>query len=183
MSSAVLCTVCTCRSLSGEKQPRHPDGHLSSVSFTEYDNDKAVHYQEGTMATKRAKSTKTHAGQTHSPSTGALAEQVQSGTPLDTTTRDTEGRTPLHLAAFFGYLAIVRNLLLQQADVEARDNCERTPGHWSAYKGHLDVIKLLVESGADVNARDAGGRTWLRMALIGRQPAVEALLRVHGAVL
>ncbi|MHB0938559.1 MAG: ankyrin repeat domain-containing protein [Armatimonadota bacterium] len=105
------------------------------------------------------------------------------GAPLDITTRDAEGRTPLHLAAFFGYAETVHKMLLQLADVNARDDGERTPGHWPAYKGHLEVMTLLLESGADVNARDTGGRTLLRMAMIGRKPAMEELLRVHGAVL
>lgn len=134
------------------------------------------------MATKRAKSTKA----TKSVATRTLASKVEESmpiAPLDITTRDIEGRTPLHLAAFFGYARSVSMLLKQQADFDARDNCQRTPGHWPAFKGHLEIIKLLVESGADVNARDTEGRTWLRMALIGRQPAVEVLLRMHGAVL
>lgn len=133
------------------------------------------------MATKRAKSTKTSTAKKRS----SAAEKVQiiPGAPMDITTRDPEGRTPLHLAAFFGYAATVYKMLMQQADVNARDNCQRTPGHWSAYKGHLEVIKMLMEYGVDVNARDSEGRTMLRMALIGRQPVIEELLRVHGAVL
>lgn len=123
------------------------------------------------MVKKRTKATK------------ASATQSDSRAPLDITTRDTEGRTPLHLAAFFGYAATVKKMLQQLADVNARDDGERTPGHWPAYKGHLDVIRMLLESGADVNARDTGGRTLLRMAIIGRQGPMEELLRVHGAVL
>jgi ankyrin repeat protein len=105
------------------------------------------------------------------------------GVPFDITTRDPEGRTPLHLAAFFNYPVMVRKMLQQQADVSARDNEQRTPGHWPAFKGHLDVIKMLLEFGADLNARDTAGRTLLRMAIIGRQSLTEEFLRVHGAVL
>ena len=137
------------------------------------------------MTTKSAKSTKTSTLQPKSVSTRARAVPVQpaSTAPLDVTTRDAEGRTPLHLAAFFGYPAMVRKMLQQEANVNARDNSQRTPGHWSAYKGHLEVVKTLVEFGADINARDSEGRTLLRMAIIGRQPAIEMLLRVNGAVL
>ena len=102
---------------------------------------------------------------------------------LDITTRDAEGRTPLHQAAFLGHSITVHRMLEQQADTNARDAGERTPGHWSAFKGHLDIIRMLMESGTDANARDAGGRTLLRMAIIGRQTAMETLLRLHGAVL
>jgi cytohesin len=99
---------------------------------------------------------------------------------IDVATRDADGRTPLHQAAFHGYIATVRQLLQQEAEVNARDDQQRTPGHWSAFKGHLSVIKALMDSGADINARDAAGRTWLKMAVIGQKPEVEQFLREHG---
>jgi ankyrin repeat protein len=102
---------------------------------------------------------------------------------LDITTCDAEGRTPLHLAAFRGYAVTVRKMLLQHADANARDHTQRTPGHWSSFKGYLDIVTMLVASGADVNARDSEGRTLLRMAVIGRQTAVESFLNQHGATL
>jgi ankyrin repeat protein len=103
--------------------------------------------------------------------------------PLDVTTRDADGRTPLHWAAYYGYANTVRKMLQQQAEVEARDHQQRTPGHWCAFKGHLAVVKLLVEAGADVNARDAEGRTWLKMAVIGQQADVENFIRMRGGQL
>ena len=137
------------------------------------------------METKRARSTKAGGANAKTGATRASAPKVQSEptAPLDTTTRDPEGRTPLHLAAFFGYASTVHKLLEQQADFNARDNSQRTPGHWSAYKGHLEVVKMLMEFGADINARDTEGRTLLRMAIIGRQIAIQELLRGHGAIL
>ena len=136
------------------------------------------------METKRTKATK--AGGTSAKTIASRARakvEAEPAAPMDITTRDPEGRTPLHLAAFFGYSATVHKLLEQQADFNARDNSQRTPGHWSAYKGHMEVIKMLMEFGADINARDTEGRTMLRMAVIGRQTAIEALLRGHGAIL
>lgn len=112
--------------------------------------------------------------------TAVASEPTAPVLDIDVTTRDPEGRTPLHTAAFHGYIATVRKLLQQQAEVDARDNQERTPGHWCCFKGHLNVVKELVEHGADVNARDAAGRTLLKMAMIGQQTAVEEYLRARG---
>jgi ankyrin repeat protein len=133
------------------------------------------------MAVKHTKQTKARIAQLKSTISGQSKSAPVA--PLDVTTRDPEGRTPLHLAAFFGYHVMVRNMLQQQAEVDARDNAQRTPAHWSAFKGHLEVMKALVEFGADVNARDGEGRTLLRMAIIGHQPVIEEMLRVRGAVL
>ena len=102
---------------------------------------------------------------------------------IDIATRDADGRTPLHLAAFHGYIATVRQLLQQEAEVNARDDQQRTPGHWSSFKGHLNVVKALVDGGADINARDDAGRTWLKMAVIGQKPDVEQFLRDRGGEL
>ncbi|MHB0938778.1 MAG: ankyrin repeat domain-containing protein [Armatimonadota bacterium] len=120
------------------------------------------------MATTKSRSTKT------------IPLAVSSKAPVDVTARDAEGRTPLHEAAFHGYIATVRQLLQQQAEVNARDDQQRTPGHWCAFKGHLHVVKALVDGGADINARDAQGRTWLKMAIIGQKSDVEKYLREQG---
>lgn len=133
--------------------------------------------------TKRAKTTKPSVARAKKPMSAAARARSMPLAPVDLASRDPEGRTPLHVAAFFGYASSVYRMLEQHADVNARDNGERTPGHWSAYKGYQDVVKLLIDSGADINARDADGRTWLRMAIIGQKTDMEAMLRAQGAVL
>ncbi len=122
------------------------------------------------MATKR------RSAAANSPKTPAVKYQE----PMDVLTRDDDGRTPLHLAAYYGLIDTVRAMLVQDAEVDARDHQQRTPGHWPAFKGHLAVVKLLIDHGADVNARDAEGRTWLRMAMIGQRPDIETFLRDRG---
>ncbi len=107
-------------------------------------------------------------------------ETPEPAAPVDVTTRDADGRTPLHWAAFYGYTTTVRTMLQQQADVNARDNQQRTPGHWASFKGYMAIVKMLVAAGADVNARDEAGRTMVAMAQIGRQTEVETYLRENG---
>jgi ankyrin repeat protein len=111
----------------------------------------------------------------------ATAAAARPDTPLDTTTRDSVGRTPLHQAAFHGYADTVRRLLAQQAEVDARDDAGRTAAHWAAFKGHVNILQTLLAGGADVNAQDNAGRTPLKMALAGEKETAEVFLRERGA--
>jgi ankyrin repeat protein len=64
------------------------------------------------------------------------------------------GRAPLHLAAWFGLLAIVQELIVQGADVNIRDYLKETPLHWAARKGNVTIAQELIGRGADVNATE-----------------------------
>ena len=70
---------------------------------------------------------------------------------------DEAGSTPLHHAAGFGNLAIMKALLAQGAAVNARNRRASTPLHWAI----LDEakVRLLLDAGADKNARQADGRS------------------------
>ena len=67
--------------------------------------------------------------------------------------------TSLHLAAYFGVLAVARLLLEQGADVTAAATNESTPLSYAAANGHEAVVKLLLEKGAELETRDSDGRT------------------------
>jgi ankyrin repeat protein len=58
------------------------------------------------------------------------------------------GYTPLHIAAHFGHVAIIRFLLSSGASVDSRTNVGYTPLHQAAQQGHTQVINLLLENKA-----------------------------------
>lgn len=77
---------------------------------------------------------------------------------------DTDGRTPLHVAAEMGNLPMAEVLLEAGADVNARDNLEYTPLHLAANTGNVPMVQTLMIAGADVNEKDTDGRTLLHVA-------------------
>ncbi|KAJ4854426.1 ankyrin repeats (3 copies) domain-containing protein [Trichoderma breve] len=57
----------------------------------------------------------------------------------------TAKNTPLHIAAKFGYTAIVELLLSKGVDVRLEDSSGNTAIQLSASAGHLDVLRILLE--------------------------------------
>lgn len=96
---------------------------------------------------------------------------------------DSDGATPLHVAAHEEDRDGVETLLANDADVDAVD-CEGwTPLHVAAQtNASTDVIEMLLNYGADVNARDYQARTPLYYARDAGYPEVMQLLREHGAI-
>lgn len=81
---------------------------------------------------------------------------------------DNQGRTPLILASFRGYLEVVR-VFTQHMDMEPEglddgDNLGWTALHHAARQGHEDVVAWLVERGAQADSREEEGRTPLVLA-------------------
>jgi ankyrin repeat protein len=56
------------------------------------------------------------------------------------------GELPLHAAANFGHLQVVKYFIEQsEVLVDEVDNEKRTALHLAAARGHLDVVKYLLE--------------------------------------
>ena len=56
------------------------------------------------------------------------------------------GGTPLHTAAEFGHLDIVKYLIEEcHCDLEAKDRYRNTPLHQAVRFGHLNIVKYLIE--------------------------------------
>jgi ankyrin repeat protein len=104
---------------------------------------------------------------------------------------------PLHSAAWYGDLEMVRALLNYKADhANARADFDWTPMHYvsegcltsaipNIYQSLPDVARLLLEHGADVNAQSLGnydpGSTPLHITVERNRPEVVCVLLEHGA--
>jgi ankyrin repeat protein len=82
--------------------------------------------------------------------------------------RNSNQRTPLHLAALGGSTEVCRMLIEAGAAVEAQDDQQETPLHVAAQEGHVEVCRVLIEAGAAVEAPAARQCTPLHLAALGR---------------
>ncbi len=113
------------------------------------------------------------AGQTQS----VLAKLNENPDLLET--RNGDGWTPLHLAAFFGSPELINALLDQGAEVDARSGnaMTNTPLHAAVAGGKAENVEALAKRGADLNAQQNGGWTALHgAAQSGNREMVEVLI-------
>ncbi len=87
----------------------------------------------------------------------------------------------LHDAARSGDMAMLRQALADNPNVNETDNDLLTPLHWACARGHHGVARSLLDAGALVNCPDRSGRTPLNYAVDGRHLVIEQLLRSVGA--
>lgn len=90
--------------------------------------------------------------------------------------KDEEGDTPLHYAAFAGRLDLTAFLLENGADVNACDEDLLTPLHAAAMNGHVSVAERLLAANASVSAKDKSGRTPAELASAERYKKLAELL-------
>ena len=84
---------------------------------------------------------------------------------LDVNAKSEAGLTVLHVAAYWGDLGLVKELIGKGADVNAKDESGWTLLHLAAGSGNLSLVKYLVEEkNLDVNAKDKSGWTVLYSA-------------------
>jgi ankyrin len=70
-----------------------------------------------------------------------------------------KGDTPLHAAACWNYIDIVKLLISNGADVNRTNNLGQTPSHYSVAFRHYDITQILLNSGADPNIKTSDGMT------------------------
>lgn len=110
-----------------------------------------------------------------------VRELLDAGAAVADMTSD--GFTPLHYAAFFGYPDLARLLIERGAplDATAKNDMHVTPLHSAAAGRHGEVAHLLIDAGADVRAAQQHGWTALHAAAQHGDAALAAALVEHGA--
>lgn len=93
---------------------------------------------------------------------------------------NTDGRTPLHMAAQSNRMEAAL-ILLQEGALMSRDRWGRTPLHDSAMSGHKDMTSLLLDSNAYVELEDQVKRRPLHYAARYGHMSVVKLLLGRGA--
>jgi ankyrin repeat protein len=111
----------------------------------------------------------------------ARASAIVAKSPAALDAFSPDGWTPLHLAAFFGQVAMARFLLAEGAlpDDYSRNALGNQPLHAAvAGRQNVAVVRLLLDEGANPNARAAMGLSPLHIAAeIGHQELIDLLLQ------
>jgi ankyrin repeat protein len=98
----------------------------------------------------------------------------------DHTILDSEGMSPLHLAASRGHYRSVEVLLQEKVYIDTPGPDRRTSFRMAAENGDLDVMKLLLRHGAKVNSWDSQNSTALHSAARNGELEVAKLLLGNG---
>ena len=94
-----------------------------------------------------------------------------------TRTKDTQGWTPLHLAACFEQMEVLKDLIANKATIEAKNIHGWTPLHLAAFAGQTEAIQALIANKALLEAKNTQGWTPLHLAAFsGQIEAVELLI-------
>ncbi|XP_060082671.1 poly [ADP-ribose] polymerase tankyrase-1-like [Ylistrum balloti] len=83
----------------------------------------------------------------------------------DVSISDENGTTPLHVAASYGNLELVRNLLENRANKNAQDQRGRTPMYFAILGCHEEVTEYLIQHGSEVNLYDLGWGSPLQLSV------------------
>ncbi len=86
------------------------------------------------------------------------------------------GNVPLHVAAGWGDVQAIVELVKNGTDVNVKGEEGLTPLHRAAAAGHLSAVASLLDLGADPLVCDCAGQTALDLAVILNQKDVATLI-------
>ncbi|KAJ6948581.1 hypothetical protein NC651_002796 [Populus alba x Populus x berolinensis] len=86
-----------------------------------------------------------------------IASLASSGVSLDS--KDSLGRTALHMAAANGHLDIVEYLISQGVDLNSTNKEKNTALHWACLNCHIEVVKKLILAGSSLGFLNSHERT------------------------
>ncbi|KAJ6964787.1 hypothetical protein NC652_002883 [Populus alba x Populus x berolinensis] len=93
-----------------------------------------------------------------------IASLASSGVSLDS--KDSLGRTALHMVAANGHLDIVEYLISQGVDLNSANKEKNTALHWACLNGHIEVVKKLILAGSSLGFLNSHERTqWMKLLL------------------
>ena len=70
----------------------------------------------------------------------------------DPNVKDSILSTPLHIAALYGFLEMVKMLVAKNAEINANDIFGYTPLHQAAMEGHDLVLGILLQNDANISS-------------------------------
>lgn len=108
-----------------------------------------------------------------------IKARLEAGDDVDA--KDALGRTPLHMAAFYGNLKASEVLIGNGANINAKDRIGMTPLHAATISGGRQEVQLLLDKKADIGAKTDAGQTALHLAAATGQPKLSRLLIERGA--
>lgn len=91
--------------------------------------------------------------------------------------RTNNGDSPLHYAAFMGYVKCCSLLIRKGAIIECKGQNGSSPLHFASREGQSEVVKLLIENGASLNSKDKDNDTPLSCAIINEHEECAEILR------
>ena len=100
-----------------------------------------------------------------------VAKMVKKGADVNKT-----GWTPLHYAASFGHVSVMKLLLDNHAYIDAESPNGSTPLMMASMYGNPQSVKLLLDEGADPLLKNQVGLTALQFAERGNRPDSAELL-------
>ncbi|XP_013199735.2 ankyrin repeat domain-containing protein 27 [Amyelois transitella] len=91
-------------------------------------------------------------------------KKLENCTQFDVNLSDSNGFTPLHFAARYGYVHLCNILIVNKANVNCINKRGQTPLHLAALNNKPLVLRTLLDNGANINAMDVIGNTPLHDA-------------------